>query len=101
MPWNGVSSSAAYFVSAMVISTHPSRLFSLMRAPLTVAPLFAGEHGHYQVNELCGNASLFGVEGKPSLLVYHFLAGSFSKKIFSPTCVIDGWNHLGENRGRI
>jgi len=100
-PLNGVSSSAVCFVSAMVTSTRPSRPFSLMRAPLTVAPPFVGEHGHYQVNELCGNASLFVVEGKLSLLVYHFLAGSFSKKIFSPTCVINGWSHLGENCGRI
>ena len=41
----------------------PEQTFLLMRVLLTVALLSVEEHGHYQVNELCGNASLSGVKG--------------------------------------
>ena len=40
LPWNGVNSNVASFMSAMAISTHLSRLFLLMRAPMTVCNLW-------------------------------------------------------------
>ena len=52
----------------MAMSTHLSRLFLLMRVPLTAALQFAEEHGHYRVKELSGNASLFGEGGMIYLL---------------------------------
>jgi len=88
-------------VFAMAISTRQSKLFSSMRAPLTAALPFAEEHGRYQVNELCENASLFGVGGKILLLVPSLHSTLIFLKIFSITCIIHGWSHLGKSGGRI
>ena len=80
MHWNEVSSSEACFAFVMAISTPLSKLFLLMRVPLTVALLSVEEHGHYQVNELCGNASLSRVEGALSSLVNYCIVGLFSER---------------------
>ena len=75
----------------MAISTPLSKLFLSMRVPLTIALLSVEEHGHYQVNELCGNASLSGVEGALSSLVNYCIVGLFSERYsLLPALSMDG-----------